>query len=166
MYGVVHGGVFDDLRRESIDFVLQAPFEGIAVGGSLGHSRDAMYALLETRVMPYLYEQAKSWVAIIIIIITIYLFIYFVLIIIIKYCFFLLSFDDDRRIEHFAANSSIGHWRCAVDRASRAQRLRYIWLCLPVALRVRETWLLSRSLMFTLNLIYFYSIFIIFINIL
>ena len=52
MYGVVHGGVFEDLRRESVDFVLRSAFEGIAVGGSLGHSRDAMYALLETRVMP------------------------------------------------------------------------------------------------------------------
>lgn len=81
MYGVVHGGVHHDLRKQSIDFVVKQTFEGIAVGGSLGifsvsfsivllivfvvkiktiiiigSSRQEMYELLEQCVMPTIHE--------------------------------------------------------------------------------------------------------------
>lgn len=36
LYGIVQGGVYPDLRKEAVEFVNQAPFFGIAVGGSLG----------------------------------------------------------------------------------------------------------------------------------
>jgi queuine tRNA-ribosyltransferase len=36
MYGVVHGGIHHDLRKDSINFVVRQTFEGVAVGGSLG----------------------------------------------------------------------------------------------------------------------------------
>ncbi|MEI8295174.1 MAG: tRNA guanosine(34) transglycosylase Tgt, partial [Alphaproteobacteria bacterium] len=42
LYGIVQGGVYEDLRRESSDFVSQQPFFGNAVGGSLGADKTQM----------------------------------------------------------------------------------------------------------------------------
>ncbi|MDR0755764.1 MAG: tRNA guanosine(34) transglycosylase Tgt [Puniceicoccales bacterium] len=43
MYGIVQGGVYEDLRATSVDFVNGQPFFGQAIGGSLGGSREQMY---------------------------------------------------------------------------------------------------------------------------
>lgn len=42
LYGIVQGGVYEDLRRESADFVNQNPFFGNAIGGSLGADKAQM----------------------------------------------------------------------------------------------------------------------------
>lgn len=47
LYGVVQGGVYEDLRRISADYVASRPFFGTAVGGCLGGSDEEMYGILE-----------------------------------------------------------------------------------------------------------------------
>ena len=53
MYAVLHGGSHLDLRRESIEYLTALPFDGLAVGGSLGKTRDDLNELLRF-VMPLL----------------------------------------------------------------------------------------------------------------
>ena len=36
MYAVVHGGMDEELRKKSANFLSSLPFEGYAIGGSLG----------------------------------------------------------------------------------------------------------------------------------
>lgn len=43
LYGIVQGGVYEDLRKVSAEFVAQMPFFGQAVGGSLGGSKEQMH---------------------------------------------------------------------------------------------------------------------------
>lgn len=43
LYGIVQGGIYDDLRQQSADFVNQHDFFGNAVGGSLGANKQQMY---------------------------------------------------------------------------------------------------------------------------
>ena len=43
MYGIVQGGVHEDLRRESAAVVARSACTGIAVGGSLGQDKAQMY---------------------------------------------------------------------------------------------------------------------------
>lgn len=42
LYGIIQGGVYEDLRNESCDYVNSQNFFGHAVGGSLGASKDQM----------------------------------------------------------------------------------------------------------------------------
>ncbi|EQC35649.1 queuine tRNA-ribosyltransferase [Saprolegnia diclina VS20] len=53
MYGVIHGGVDYDLRKQSIEYIASLPFDGHAIGGSIGKNRDEMLDLL-TYVAPQL----------------------------------------------------------------------------------------------------------------
>ncbi len=46
LYGIVQGGVYEDLRRESAEFVASKPFFGHAVGGCLGGDKDEMYGVV------------------------------------------------------------------------------------------------------------------------
>jgi queuine tRNA-ribosyltransferase len=46
LYGIVQGGVYPDLRRESVAFVNDNPFFGNAVGGSLGADKSQMYDIV------------------------------------------------------------------------------------------------------------------------
>lgn len=46
LYGVVQGGVYEDLRREATDYVNNLPFFGHAVGGSLGAEKQQMYDVI------------------------------------------------------------------------------------------------------------------------
>ncbi len=46
MYAVIHGGVDPLLRQKSCDFLCREPFEGFAIGGSLGKTRDDMLTVL------------------------------------------------------------------------------------------------------------------------
>lgn len=56
MYGVVHGGTDRELRKLSAEYLGSLPFDGFAVGGSLGKNRDEMIELLEY-LMPLLAEE-------------------------------------------------------------------------------------------------------------
>lgn len=51
LYAVVHGGVNPDLRKKSCELLRREDFEGFAIGGSLGKTRDDMLAVLDA-VMP------------------------------------------------------------------------------------------------------------------
>jgi queuine tRNA-ribosyltransferase len=42
LYGIIQGGVYEDLRRQSVDYVMSRPFFGVAVGGCLGGSEEEM----------------------------------------------------------------------------------------------------------------------------
>lgn len=47
LYGIVQGGIYQDLREESADFVNRLPFFGTAIGGSLGGERTEMHRIVE-----------------------------------------------------------------------------------------------------------------------
>lgn len=47
LYGIIQGGVHEDLRAESCAYVKSRPFFGTAVGGSLGGSEQQMYDVVE-----------------------------------------------------------------------------------------------------------------------
>ena len=48
LFGIVQGGVFRDLRRESARFLAALDFPGYAIGGlSVGESKEEMHAMLE-----------------------------------------------------------------------------------------------------------------------
>ena len=53
MYGVVHGGVDKELRRTSVEFLAGLPFDGMAIGGSLGRDSAELDDLLRY-LMPLL----------------------------------------------------------------------------------------------------------------
>src|SRR3954464_15552282 len=47
VYGIVQGGVFDDLRVESAQTVAASACDGIAIGGSLGAEKDQIYEVVD-----------------------------------------------------------------------------------------------------------------------
>lgn len=48
LYGIIQGGIYEDLRDESIDFNLKSKdFFGLAIGGSLGSTKEEMYNVVE-----------------------------------------------------------------------------------------------------------------------
>jgi queuine tRNA-ribosyltransferase len=52
-YGIVQGGVYDDLRDESAERMVATPgLDGIAVGGSLGEDKEQMHAIVERSLRP------------------------------------------------------------------------------------------------------------------
>jgi len=46
-FGIVQGGVYEDLRRESAERVTAAAIDGVAIGGSLGRGKDEMRAIVD-----------------------------------------------------------------------------------------------------------------------
>ena len=44
---VIQGGVYDDLRRESVEFANENNFDGFAIGGSLGKTKEQMYEIVQ-----------------------------------------------------------------------------------------------------------------------
>ena len=50
VYGIVQGGVEEDLRRESAQAVASRPVGGIAIGGTLGQDKDQMFSVVEWTV--------------------------------------------------------------------------------------------------------------------
>ena len=47
LYGIIQGGIYEDLRDESIDFNLnENNFFGLAIGGSLGSTKKEMYSVV------------------------------------------------------------------------------------------------------------------------
>jgi queuine tRNA-ribosyltransferase len=53
LYAVIHGGLDYELRKKSCDVLTALPFDGFAIGGSLGKTREDMFQLLRF-VMPHL----------------------------------------------------------------------------------------------------------------
>jgi queuine tRNA-ribosyltransferase len=47
LFGIVQGGAYRDLREESARVIGGLPFDGLAIGGSLGKSKNDMHAILE-----------------------------------------------------------------------------------------------------------------------
>ena len=54
VYGIVQGGVYEDLRKESAQVIGASRVDGIAIGGSLGADKPQMYEVVEmaTSVLP------------------------------------------------------------------------------------------------------------------
>ncbi len=46
MYAVIHGGVDPELRKKSCEFLSTLPFDGYAIGGSVGKNKDEMIGML------------------------------------------------------------------------------------------------------------------------
>lgn len=59
MYGVIHGGINLDLRKESTDFLTKLPFDGFAIGGSMGKNKDEMHNLL-SYTLPLIPEEKPN----------------------------------------------------------------------------------------------------------
>ncbi|KAF6002898.1 hypothetical protein F1559_000386 [Cyanidiococcus yangmingshanensis] len=57
MFAVIHGGIDRELRQKSVEYLTALPFDGIAIGGSLGKDRSELLSLLEflTPLLP------KKW---------------------------------------------------------------------------------------------------------
>lgn len=47
LYGIVQGGAFEGARSESARVIGALPFDGVAIGGSLGKSKADMYSVLD-----------------------------------------------------------------------------------------------------------------------
>ncbi len=47
LLGIIQGGAYEDLRRESARVVRDMGFDGFAIGGSLGRSKDDMWRVLD-----------------------------------------------------------------------------------------------------------------------
>lgn len=47
LFGIVQGGAYRDLREESARVIGGLPFDGLAIGGSLGKSKNDMHAILD-----------------------------------------------------------------------------------------------------------------------
>ena len=56
MYCVVHGGLDRNLRKKSLDYLTSLPFDGYAIGGSLGKSKGDLMELLDW-MMPILNDK-------------------------------------------------------------------------------------------------------------
>lgn len=59
MYGVIHGGINLDLRKESCDLLTKLPFDGFAIGGSMGKNKEEMHTLL-SYTLPHLPEEKPN----------------------------------------------------------------------------------------------------------
>jgi queuine tRNA-ribosyltransferase len=59
VFGIVQGGVHEDLRRESAAAVSAAGIDGIAIGGTLGRDKEEMHGVL-AMTAPLLPEQAPK----------------------------------------------------------------------------------------------------------
>lgn len=47
LFGIVQGGAYPDLREQSATFIADQKFDGYAIGGSLGRSKEDMHRVLE-----------------------------------------------------------------------------------------------------------------------
>ncbi|MBS0606250.1 MAG: tRNA-guanosine(34) transglycosylase [Parachlamydiales bacterium] len=53
MYAVIHGGINPEMRKASCDFLTQLAFDGFAIGGSMGKTKQEMHTML-SQTMPHL----------------------------------------------------------------------------------------------------------------
>jgi queuine tRNA-ribosyltransferase len=59
IYGVIHGGIDKELRTASCQFLTNLPFDGFAIGGSVGKNRQEMIEML-THTVPQLPEDKPN----------------------------------------------------------------------------------------------------------
>jgi len=59
MYAVIHGGIDNALREKSCNFLRKLPFDGFAIGGSMGKSKGEMVSML-TSLLPKLPDHAPN----------------------------------------------------------------------------------------------------------
>ncbi len=59
MYAVIHGGVDPEFRKQSCDFLSRLPFDGFAIGGSLGKTKPEMFEMLKT-LLPRMPEEKPN----------------------------------------------------------------------------------------------------------
>ena len=59
MYAVIHGGINPDMRASSCKILTNLPFDGFAVGGSVGKNKEEMHELLSF-TMPLLPEEKPN----------------------------------------------------------------------------------------------------------
>ncbi len=59
MYGVIHGGVDFELRSASCSYLTALPFDGFAIGGSMGKTKEEMHAML-AHTLPLLPEEKPN----------------------------------------------------------------------------------------------------------
>ncbi|KKP36137.1 MAG: Queuine tRNA-ribosyltransferase [candidate division TM6 bacterium GW2011_GWF2_32_72] len=59
MYAVVHGGIDNELRKKSIEYLSSLDFDGFAIGGSLGKTRDQMIEMLNV-LMPLVPQEKPN----------------------------------------------------------------------------------------------------------
>jgi queuine tRNA-ribosyltransferase len=50
LFGIVHGGVFADLRRASAEYLRELPFDGLCIGGSLGKDKQQIAEVVDMTV--------------------------------------------------------------------------------------------------------------------
>jgi queuine tRNA-ribosyltransferase len=50
LFGIVHGGVFADLRRASAEYIAGLPFDGLCIGGSLGKDKQQIAEVVDMTV--------------------------------------------------------------------------------------------------------------------
>src|SRR5437763_8273042 len=59
LYGIVQGGVHEDLRIASAERIASAPVAGVAVGGSLGQEKEQMREVVEWALAPAPFEKPR-----------------------------------------------------------------------------------------------------------
>ena len=59
MYAVIHGGVDNELRQRSCEYLSSLPFDGFAIGGSVGKNKDEMIGML-TSMLPLLPDERPN----------------------------------------------------------------------------------------------------------
>lgn len=59
VFGIVQGGVYEDLRRESAEYIAAAAVDGLAIGGTLGRDKAEMREVL-AMTAPLLPEEAPK----------------------------------------------------------------------------------------------------------
>ena len=59
VFGIVQGGIHEDLRRESAQAVSAAGVDGISIGGTLGENKPEMYGVLDM-TLPHLEAEAPK----------------------------------------------------------------------------------------------------------
>lgn len=47
LYGILQGGAYRDLRERTLEFMVPLPWQGFAVGGSLGKTKEEMHQVLD-----------------------------------------------------------------------------------------------------------------------
>jgi queuine tRNA-ribosyltransferase len=50
LFGIVHGGVFENLRRQSAEYLGELGFDGLCIGGSLGGDKQQIYDVIDMTV--------------------------------------------------------------------------------------------------------------------
>lgn len=59
IYAVIHGGIDHDLRKESCDYLANLPFDGYAIGGSIGKTKEEMHHMLSF-LLPHLPDEKPN----------------------------------------------------------------------------------------------------------